>query len=118
MLEPEFAIAILMHAIRDDWSVTACRERVVKALERRSIADTAIAAVMVAADPKSGSPGRLLYEGPWWHGAIQPKFEPATQPKPYKRGPIDRADPEVAHRHAEQIRADLARRHRDGEEES
>lgn len=114
MLEPEFALAVLMHHLRQDWNITSCREQVLKALEHKTLAETAMAAIRLTQDMSTRAPSRLLQNGPWWREvapAQQPK--PVSQPKQWSRGPINSASPATVARYTDWIRQQWATREGD-----
>jgi hypothetical protein len=70
-------LARMAASLRPDWPVQSLRTRLTgfaHAQPHRAYADTAHALVAIALDPKTGNPGRLAENGPWWRAA--PGAEP------------------------------------------
>ena len=59
-------IADAIAAIRPDWPARSLRAFVANKLRDRTYADALVALVVVAADPTTDTPARVLEHGPWW----------------------------------------------------
>lgn len=59
-------IADATAAARPDWSARSIRSIVAARLRDRAFADVLVALAVVAADPASETPARVLEPGPWW----------------------------------------------------
>lgn len=76
-------LVVFLAATRPDWT----KGQILEALTRphvkaRTWDQVAVAAVLVAADPASTSPGRIAAEGPWWR--VNPVGEvPTPGPRRY-----------------------------------
>jgi hypothetical protein len=58
-------LAMAIRHIRPDWHLAAIQAALSQVADR-PFADVALAAVLVARDPQTRFPGRLLTDGPWW----------------------------------------------------
>ena len=79
-------VAAAVAALRDDWparSVLAHLRRE-PGLRDRPYRHLVVAAVAVAVDPASKSPGRLTQSGPWWRAAAL-STEDATPDPPHPK---------------------------------
>lgn len=52
--------------LRPDWHQRSVRAFLAKHFAHRALEDVAIALVVVACDPKTTTPARILEHGPWW----------------------------------------------------
>lgn len=59
-------IADAIAAARPDWPARSLRAFVAGNLRDRAFADVLVALAVVAADPASETPARVLEPGPWW----------------------------------------------------
>lgn len=59
-------IADAIAAARPDWPARSLRAFVASRLRDRAFADVLVALAVVAADPASETPARVLEPGPWW----------------------------------------------------
>jgi len=59
-------IADAIAAARPDWPARSLRQFVAARLRDRAFADVLVALAVVAADPASETPARVLEPGPWW----------------------------------------------------
>lgn len=71
---PLAELAARVASWRPDWDEPGIRAVLRKAVKTREIAQVAASMEMVAKDPKSRTPARLLEPGPWWH--IRPPAPP------------------------------------------
>ncbi len=90
-------VAAVVAAVRDDWparSVLALLRRE-PTLRDRPYRHLAVAAVVVALDPATKTPKRLVEFGPWWQAAAVSTAEATGTPGPGKEPPCER----VGHEH-------------------
>lgn len=59
-------IADAVERLRPDWPARSVRAFLVAKLRDRAFADVAVAITVVACDPASETPARVLEPGPWW----------------------------------------------------
>jgi len=59
-------IAAAMNALRPDWPVSSVRTIITTRLSERAAVDVAVAMTVVACDPTSKTPARVLEDGIWW----------------------------------------------------
>ena len=63
------AVAAAIHCLRPDWPVKSLMTFIGQKLANRPYSDVAVALTVVACDPKSRTPTRVLESGPWWEAA-------------------------------------------------
>lgn len=76
-------IADAIAAARPDWPARSLRQFVAARLRDRTFADVLVALAVVAADPASETPARVLEPGPWWTATRANRPTDAT----YRPGP-------------------------------
>ena len=73
-------IAAAINQLRPDWGAPELRSFIWKSLTARPAADVMVALALVALDPDTRTPARVLASGPWWQ-ATRPAGDPgAPQP--------------------------------------
>lgn len=72
-------LASMAAVLRPDWPVRSVRSVLARPeLARRPFADIAVALAVVATDPRSETPARVLQHGPWWAAAYLASAEPPS----------------------------------------
>ena len=67
-------LAQSVNALRPDWGAHDLKTFIANQLPDRSYTDAAKAFAMIATDPTTRSPARILNNGPWWPGhEVQPQ---------------------------------------------
>lgn len=99
-------IADAIAAVRPDWPARSLRQFVAARLRDRAFADVLVALAVVAADPASETPARVLEPGPWWLATRANRPTDAT----FVPGPgDDPACPLPGHEHERQAACRLCR---------
>lgn len=80
--------AAAINQLRPDWGAPELRSFIWKHLAERPTADVAVALVLVALDPDTRTPARVLASGPWWQ-ATRPAGAP-TGEQPAVKDSADR----------------------------
>lgn len=88
-------IADAVAALRPDWPARSVRTLVAGRLRDRAYADVAVALTVVACDPASTTPARVLEVGPWWTATTANRPGAAT----YRPGPEGDPCPRPGHEH-------------------
>ncbi len=78
-------LADAVAALRPDWPARSVRQLVAARLRDRAFADAAVALAVVACDPASETPARVLEPGPWWQAtrANRPGSATPTPARPH-----------------------------------
>ena len=80
-------VAEVMNIIRPDWPARSILTTLQRDHANRPYRDLLIAAVALAADPRTATPARLAEHGPWWVAAYQagrqstPTVGPGREPR-------------------------------------
>lgn len=59
-------IARAINALRPDWYINSLETLIWQHLKPHAYADVAVALTVVATDPRTATPKRVLESGPWW----------------------------------------------------
>lgn len=59
-------IAAAINCLRPDWPVSSIRTLITARLSERAAVDVAVALTVVACDPTSKTPARVIEDGNWW----------------------------------------------------
>jgi hypothetical protein len=93
-------IADATAAARPDWPARSIRALVAGRLRDRAYADVLVALAVVAADPASETPARVLEPGPWWQATRANRPADVT----FTPGPgRDKPCPQPGHEHERAI---------------
>lgn len=74
-------LAAALNQLRPDWGAPELRTFIWRNLAARPITDVAMALVLVALDPVTRTPARVLEAGPWWQ-ATRPTASETGAPQP------------------------------------
>lgn len=75
-------IADAIAALRPDWPARSLRHFVAAKLRGHAFADALVALAVVAADPTSETPARVLEPGPWWTATRANRTDTTYRPGP------------------------------------
>ena len=75
-------IADAIAALRPDWPARSLRHFVAGKLRGYAFADALVALAVVAADPTSETPARVLEPGPWWTATRANRTDTTYRPGP------------------------------------